>query len=384
MKIRHNYHFLLHLVILFVSPVLTISCNKKEQETYILKPQNIDYTVLASCTVSEPKPYRIKTKTGGDIVELNVTEGDRVEKGEILALIDDFRERRDIIINRSKLDSINLQIEDSKKNELPRLEERLKKDTATLRNSERNLGRLKKLSQAGFVSDAELDVAEENYKQALSNYNQTGIEIKSFGSSGTPATLEIERRIIEAQIELSEKSIDDKKIRAPYSGVITDVYFTEGESVQDNSELLSIIEDREWEIEANIDQRDMSYVNKSQDAFIVLDTYPSVKMAAMVFFVCLDVDISRGSCLVKLKIRDNHDFIRYGMTGNVEIIADRFNGVLAVPSRFLERVDGTGYVYVERKDGIKPVKTGFREVGEKWVILEDIPENTVLYSPADQ
>ena len=72
------------------------------------------------------------------------------------------------------------------------------------------------------------------------------------------------------------------------------------------------------------------------------------------------------------------------MTGNVEIIADRFNGVLAVPSRFLERVDGTGYVYVERKDGIKPVKTGFREVGEKWVILEDIPENTVLYSPADQ
>ena len=384
MKPHHNYHFLLISVILLVTPFLSISCNKKEQETYILKSLNIDYTVLASCTVSEPKPYRVKAKAGGDIVELNVTEGDRVEKGEILALIDDYRERRNILIDRSKLDSVNLQIEDSKKNELPRLEEQLKKDTATLNNSKKTVNRLKKLSQAGVISEAELDAAEENYKQALSNYNQTGIEIKSFGSSGTLATLDTERRIIEAQIELSEKAIDDKKIKAPYNGVITDVYFTEGESIQDNSELLSIIEDREWEIEANIDQRDMLYVNKSQDAFIVLDAYPSVKIAAAVFFVCLDVDISRGSCLVKLRIRDNHDFIRYGMTGNVEIIADRFNSALAVPSRFLERVDGTGYVYIGGKDGIKPVKTGFREIGEKWVILEDIPENTVLHPPAEQ
>jgi multidrug efflux pump subunit AcrA (membrane-fusion protein) len=360
------------------------SCGKGEQESYTLKQVNLDYTVLASCTVSEPKPYRIKAKAGGDIIKLNVTEGTRVEKGETVALIDDYRERRNLTISKNRLASINLQIEDSKKNGLPRLHEQLKKDTATLNNSERYMNRLKKLSEAGGVSDVELEAAIDGYDQALSRYNQTKIEIDTFTTSGVLANLETERGAIIEQIGLSEKAIDDKDIKAPYRGIITDVYFTEGESVLDNAELMSIIEDREWEIEANIDQRDMPFVKNDQDAFIVLDAYPSVKIAAKVFFVCLDVDLSRGSCLTKLKITDKHDFIRYGMTGNVEIIAERFTSVPAAPSRFLTRADGAGYVYIKGEGGMRPVKTAFREVGEKWVILEDIPENTVLYTPPDR
>lgn len=71
------------------------------------------------------------------------------------------------------------------------------------------------------------------------------------------------------------------------------------------------------------------------------------------------------------------------MTGNVEIIADRFISVLAAPSKYLKRADGAGYVYINGKEGITPVKTGFREVGEKWVILEGLPENTTLYDPVE-
>ncbi|NLD35781.1 MAG: HlyD family efflux transporter periplasmic adaptor subunit [Desulfatiglans sp.] len=380
---KSNLNKNLFIISLFVITLL-FSCSEKGKESYTLKPINLDYTVLASCTVSEPKPYRVKAKAGGDIIQLNVTEGTRVEKGETVALIDDYRERRNLTISKNRLASINLQIEDSKKNGLPRLHEQLKKDAATLSNSERYMNRLKKLSEAGGVSDAELDAAIEGYNQALSGYNQTKIEIDTFNTSGVLAKLETERHVLTEEIRLSEKAIDDKQIKAPYRGIITDVYFTEGETVLDNAELMSIIEEREWEIEANIDQRDMPFVKNNQDAFIVLDAYPSNKIAAKLFFVCLEVDISRGSCLTRLKITDKHDFIRYGMTGNVEIIAERFTNVPAAPSRFLTRADGAGYVYIKGKDGIAPVKTGFREVGEKWVILEDIPENTLLYIPAEK
>lgn len=381
MKPYSNYTLSFICLIIFF---FFVSCGEKYMDTYTVKPVSLDYTVLASCTVSDPKPYKVKTKSGGDIIKLNVREGDRVEKGQVLALIDDYRELRNLRISKNNLNSINLQIEDSNKNELPRLKEQLNKDSATLINSEKYLNRLKKLAEAGGVSEVELEAAEENYKQALAKYNQTEIEIETFSRSGVLAGLDTKRHIIIAQIELSEKALDDKKIKSPYSGIITDVYFNEGETVQDNSELLSIIEDREWEIEANIDQRDMPFVNNSQDAFILLDAYPSVKISAQVFFVCLDVDISRGSCLTKLKIKNNHDFIRYGMTGNVEIIAQRFTDVLAVPSRFLKRADGSGYVYIKEKNELTAIKTGFREVGEKWVILENISENTVIYAPAEQ
>jgi multidrug resistance efflux pump len=266
---------------------LFVSCGERGQESYTLKPINLDYTVLASCTVSEPKPYRVKAKAGGDIIQLNVTEGARVEKGEILALIDDYRERRNLNISKGRLTSINLQIEDSKKSELPRLHEQLKKDASTLSNSERYMNRLKKLSEAGGVSDVELDAAIEGYEQALSRYNQTKIAIDTFSASGVLAKLETEKRVLTEEIKLAEKAIDDKQIKAPYKGIITDVYFTAGESIHDNSELLSMIEEREWEIEANIDQRDMPFVKNNQDAFIVLDAYPSVKIAAKVFLSAL-------------------------------------------------------------------------------------------------
>ena len=380
MKYCLNYLSTPACLILAAISFLFMSCSEKERETYTLKPVNLDYTVLASCTVSDPEPYKVKVKAGGDIVELIAREGDRVEKGQLLARIDDFREKRDLIIRKNNLNSINLQIEDAKKNDLPRLEEQLKKDTAILKNSERYLNRLRTLAKTGGVSEVELEKAEEDYKQNLARYNQTEIEIRTFNSTGKLADLETERSIITAQIELSEKALDDKRIKAPYSGVITDVFFREGETVQDNSELLSIIEDREWEIEANIDQRDIPFVKISQDAFIILDAYPSIKIAAQVLFVCLDVDISRGSCLIKLKVRDRHDFIRYGMTGNVEIIADRFTDVLAVPSRFLKREYKTGYVYIRQDNGITANKTEYMEVGENWVILENIPENTVIYA----
>ena len=139
----------------------SLSCGKKDRETFKLKSVNLDYTVLASCTVSEPKPYRVKAKAGGDIIKLNVIEGERVEKGQVLALIDDFREQRNLTISKNKLNSINLQIADSKESALPRLKEQLKKDSAILRNSERNLNRLRKLAEAGGASEAELEESEE-------------------------------------------------------------------------------------------------------------------------------------------------------------------------------------------------------------------------------
>ena len=82
----------------------------------------------------------------------------------------------------------------------------------------------------GGSTKVDIDQAVKNYEQALSQYNQTKIEIDSFSSSGTLAKLETQRRILEAQVALSEKSLSEKKIAAPYLGVITNVYVNEGGS----------------------------------------------------------------------------------------------------------------------------------------------------------
>ena len=361
-----------------------VACNPDQRETYTVIPVDLDYTILASCTVREPAPYDIKAPSGGEIEKSFIREGDDVEKGQLLVQIDDFRERRDLIISENNLESVILQIKDAKDNVLPSLKEKLKQDAAGLSNAERFLNRLKQLDAAGGSTKVDIDQAVKNYEQALSQYNQTKIEIDSFSSSGTLAKLETQRRILEAQVALSEKSLSEKKIAAPYLGVITNVYVNEGEVIPDHFPVATIIAKEKWVFEANIDQRDLPFVSRAQPAVIVLDAYPSRKIEAEVVFVCIEVDIAKGSCQVKLTAKGDEDVIKFGMTGHVEITAKTYHNVLAVPSRFLERKDGDGYVHVVKADNVAKTRAEYQTVGEKWVILKNIAQGSILSLPGDR
>ena len=148
--------------------------------------------------------------------------------------------------------------------------------------------------------------------------------------------------------------------------------------------MATIIAKEKWVFEANIDQRDLPFVSRAQPAVIVLDAYPSRKIEAEVVFVCIEVDIAKGSCQVKLTAKGDEDVIKFGMTGHVEITAKTYHNVLAVPSRFLERKDGDGYVHVVKADNVAKTRAEYQTVGEKWVILKNIAQGSILSLPGDR
>jgi hypothetical protein len=66
------------------------------------------------------------------------------------------------------------------------------------------------------------------------------------------------------------------------------------------------------------------------------------------------------------------------MAGKAEILAETYRGVPAAPSRLVKKDAAGSYVWVWTGERAELRKAVFKPVGERWVILEGLPEGSVL------
>ena len=89
--------------IALVAILLVFLLKKPADESFVLKRTDVDYKILASCTVSFPEPYEMAAKTEGDVARIPVAEGQQVKKGDLLVQVDDFKERQNLTIAAEQL-----------------------------------------------------------------------------------------------------------------------------------------------------------------------------------------------------------------------------------------------------------------------------------------
>ncbi|MEI7903918.1 MAG: efflux RND transporter periplasmic adaptor subunit [Candidatus Firestonebacteria bacterium] len=371
MQAKTAIFFSLGLAILFSG------CGKKTDE-YTVKPIDIDYTILANCTVSNPEPYDIKALQSGDIKKVNVREGEAVKKGSLLVQLDDFKEQQNLLISSANLENARLKLQNADEDILPRLKGQLKEDELNFGEAKKAFDRSQELVKSEAITKSEYEQAENRFMKAGLKVKQTKIQLDSFGKSGDAASLKNQLSGLSAQVELDRKNAADKSIKAPYDGVITKINIKAGENIRPEAVILTIIEKMDWVLETNVDQKELPFVALGIPALIAFDAYPAEKVKAEVVFVCASIDLGKGTCNLKLKIKENKSFIKYGMTGSAELQAKTYKNVLAVPSRFVIKDKGESFIYVKEGNSASRVKAECSQVGEKWIILKDVKEGTII------
>jgi HlyD family secretion protein len=369
------------LAAVLVAALVVFFKGKTPVEKYTVKPINVDYTILSSCTVSDPKPYDIFPAIEGEVKVCFVKEGEEVKKDRVLLQLDDFKERQNLNIAMSNLEALQLKVTNASEELEPRLNEQLNQDLAALEEAKNRLERIKRLEAGGSSSKAELEKTEADAKQAQARYNQTKIQHESFKKTGSGADLKAQLKALASQVELAKKSVQDKIITAPYDGIITKIEVKTGENVRLKAPIITLIEKRNWILEANVDQKELPYLAGGLPAYFMLDAYPGEKIKAEVYFVCASIDLSKGSCNLRIEVKENRPFIKYGMTGSVEIAAKKYKDVLAVPLNFTQRSGTETYVFVEEKSGVKKLKLEYFAIGEKWLIAKNLAQGAVLCLP---
>ena len=181
-----------------------------------------------------------------------------------------------------------------------------------------------------------------------------------------------EAAVEEAQVslEIARSSLQKCTLKAPFTGVVETVNLARGEGVSPQMSVVTLVDDSQFKIEADVDESDIEWLEVGQEAEITLDAFPGRQLTGRVRAIAPSASIDAGVVLYRVTVEiDSTDLsLRGGMTADTEIIKERRENVLVAPNRAIWIDADTGKTFVEKMVDGEP-KVTFVEQGaanEEW------------------
>jgi len=233
--------------------------------------RNITEIVTASGKVFPEIEVKVSPDISGEIVQLNVIEGDTVKRGQVLANIyaDIYASQRDqaaAIVTQSQAQVATSQ------SQLDALK-------ATLDQTEAAYKRQKTLLDQKVISQSEFEQAQQAYFSAKANYqaNQAGIKANQANVQSAMASL-----------NRASKDVSRATIIAPMDGVISLLAVKKGERVAGNSfnvgtEMMRIADLSSMEAQVDVGENDIPKVKIGDTALVEIDAFSNRKFKGVVY-----------------------------------------------------------------------------------------------------
>lgn len=309
---------------------------------------------------------KVGPRISGRLEKLNVRVGDRVEKGQVLAVL----EKRDLLAS------------------VTRSEASVKEAEAALAYAKLNLGRQEQLVRDGIVSSDAVDVARKSRESAEAQVKNT-----------------------RSALELSKIQLSYATISAPISGTVASVSTQEGETVAASLSaptFVTLVDLDRLEVDAFVDEVDIGRVKEGQKATFTVDTYPDLVFAGEVEAIYPQAQVQDNvvyyPVIIRIdgvqdgpipahggrggdggppgggrgergegrrrpsekpeegerpappppQLRSASGLLRPQMTASVSIALDTLRGAVVIPSRSVRRENGQAFVMV--LEGASPVR----------------------------
>lgn len=229
-----------------------------------------------------------------------------------------------------------------------------------------------------------LIVAKNAYSQAKRDFDLT--------QAGTdPFKIKAQSALVaqaEAQVAQARSGLSKTIITAPFSGVISNIDISLGETVSVGKTVISMLALDGFEIEAKVPEADIVKIKEGAHVDVTLDAYgKDVVFPATVTRInptaTTEGTVPVYKVIITFTGRD--DRIRQGMTANVEIVTETKSKVIAVPARFVQVLTSdTGKVSVMKQGKIiaQDVHIGIRGTNGLLEITDGLLAGDVLVAPS--
>jgi len=325
-------------------------------------------TVLtASGYVVAQRKAAVSSKATGRLAQLYVEEGRVVQKGDIIATL----ENEDL---RAILDEARAALSVANAN--------LKNAEAELYDAEQQYNRQKALKQTGAISDQAFDAAEARYKKAV--------------ALDRSARFAVERA--NATIKVAEVNLEYSYIRAPFDGVILTKYADEGEVVAPfgsatnaKAAVVTMADMTSLFAEVDVSESNLEKVKAGGAAEIRLDAFPTERFPGSVHTIVPTADRSKATVLTKVKFDELDKRVLPEMSAKVAFLArplgaDEHQPFLGVPaSAIRNRSNGKGVFLIKGGEAkLVPVTIG-RHWNDTTEILSGLNEgDLIVLDPGDK
>ena len=316
--------------------------------------KTITELITANGKVQPETEVKISPDVSGEIIMLEVEEGDEVEKGQLLVVI-----KPDIYIQA--LNRAEASLNSSKA--------RLAQTEAQMIERELAFKRTQTLYKQEAVPESEFESAQAAYQVAEAEVRAAGFSVKS----------------AEASVAEAQEQLVKTKIYAPMNGTISRLNVEQGERVVGTNmyagtEMMVIANLNKMEVKVEVNENDIVKVSKGDTALVEVDAYLKRKFKGIVTEIANSANTLGTSSdqvtnfdvkvlLLQESYRDLMDSasmsypFRPGMSATVDIQTETREGVIAVP--------------------IQSVTTRVAELGEEQAGDDDKEKEEVIFVMKD-
>jgi HlyD family secretion protein len=329
------------LVLLFVAMGFIKRKDKDVARVTTAKVEKIDLVskVTANGKIQARRKVDLSALVMGQIVNLAVKEGDKVNRGQLLLQID-----------RAQLAAQTA----GRESALAAMRSDLQAARANAEQARLDYERARRNWEAKILSEAEYQKAKSLYDTAQANLSATQQRLQESG----------------ANLAASRDSLSKTTVSAPIGGVVTYLPVKEGEVTvigtmnNPGTQLLTISDMSEVEAVMMVDETSVPEVKVGQKANLNVDAYPNRTFEGLVTEVGSSpiakndpdlLSLTQGSeainFKVKIRVVNPPETIRPGFSVTADILTGRKEGATAIPIQALVVRD------VPKKDG-KPAGGG--------------------------
>ena len=307
-------------------------------------------TVVATGRVVAVSRAQIGSPVTGVVIERRVREGDRVQAGDVLAVL----RADDMEAAVRNAEAALAQLQQSTR---PQAQAALREAEARLTQATREAQRRRDLFQQQAIAREEMEQAIQAETTARANAEQARLTARSL-LAGNPAEAAARARVASSKAQLAKTTI-----RAEVAGTVLTRNAEPGDLVQPGRILFEIAQTGDTEIQVPLDEKNLEVLAIGQTAMCIADAYPARPFPAKVGFIAPSVDPQRGTVDIRLTVTPVPSFLRQDMTVSVNVETGRRDKAIVVPNEALTAMDGNRaelWLIVDGRATKRPVQLGLR------------------------
>ena len=255
-----------------------------------IRPQSFHHYVEVSGIAEAVNEAFISPEINGQIMKVHVSEGQRVSKGRILISLSD-----EIIRNNIKEVKTGLEL------------------AKTMYKKQKNLYE-KKIG------------SEVQYLQAKNN-----------------------KESLEQKLATLHSQLDKSQIRAPFSGIVDEIFIKEGELAVPGRQVIRLVDLSNMFIEADISENFLPRIQSNDTLTVGFPAYPDISFKGTIEFIGNVINPQNRTFRIKVKMKNRGSEIKPNLMAMMSINDYSADSVLLVPSIVIKQDFNGSFLYVVRK-----------------------------------
>ncbi len=251
----------------------------------------------ASGYVVARRQATVSSKVTGQVIEVLIEEGMRVEQDQVVARLDDSTERARLALAVAQAESA---------------EAALAEIQAQLRNARLERDRVRDLAARNLASASSLDAAEATHDELQARL-ETGRENVN---------------VAQRSVALAEDSLSNMTIRAPFAGMVVSKNAQPGEMISPVSAgggftrtgICTVVDMDSLEIEVDVNEAYIQRVRAGQPVSATLDAYPDWQIPAEVIAIVPTADRQKATVRVRIGFLERDERILRDMGAKVAFL----------------------------------------------------------------